>query len=428
LGDLPHCRPFLFFSPVGMKNFLKGDASEQLKKTLEALEGLWKKETAYKVIILVADIDLSWDGTHMAVVGGNNIPRWNEFVPENPIETKSLKWMFDSSETYLRWQTQWLKHMVPLHLGFEMTNSNDPDTQEISNALRLHFANLVLLYTADRTTEESGALTARFTGVNQSVNIPLWKMAETLTGGVTPEAFKALMNILKWAYEEEWVGARLSMLQVSLVEELGAIVETNRYQLLLYNAPRIYDDLVWRWKAFTTKKLEEYTEKEKALEDYIGATVQALSDQVSAMVKSLSDTMLATVAAFLVSFLAALFKDKFNPAVTMIGLFLYAAYVLIFPLGYNLSNQWERFQELSKEFATRRQRFENRLPPEKVKALIGSQVADSQDRFRFWFHLTLVTYLGVTVLIIVAAFLSQDISQDLTKDSTTVKPSVVSGK
>jgi hypothetical protein len=82
---------------------------------------------------------------------------------------------------------------------------------------------------------------------------------------------------------------------------------------------------------------------------------------------------------------------------------VYALYVFIFPLFYNMKHQWEQFQALCDNFKERQIRFEGRLYQEKVKEIVGAQITDSQCRFKWWFYATLAAYTIVIILAIVAA-------------------------
>lgn len=179
----------------------------------------------------------------------------------------------------------------------------------------------------------------------------------------------------------------------------------DRYKALIYNSANIFNGLQWHWKAFVEGKIDAYMSQVKDLEDYISKTVQAVADQISAIIKSLLDTMLAAIGALLGSFIAALFNDKFNPTIFMIGMAVYATYVLIFPLCYNMLNQWQCYQALIKDFGRRRRSFEGQLYPKKVNDIVGTQIGDSQKRFEFWFRWTIFAYSAVFIIAILIAIL-----------------------
>jgi len=116
--------------------------------------------------------------------------------------------------------------------------------------------------------------------------------------------------------------------------------------------------------------------------------------------------MLAAIGAFLGSFIAALFGDKFNPTIFKLGIAVYAIYVLIFPLSYNMIHQWQYYQALINDFERRRRNFEGQLYPKKVHDIIGTQIEDSQKRFNDWFRWTIYAYLGVIIMAIIAFLLA----------------------
>jgi hypothetical protein len=308
--------------------------------------------------------------------------------------------MYRTCRDTLKWQESWLQHLTPLHLKLQgPTLPNDP----ISNALRVHLVNLIVLYTADRTVARADRQwLAIYAGAKQSVELALGDPKAYL-GEENESGVGVLMQMLEWAYDPQWSVDRLPLVQIGVVQALHAADPAVRYRLLLHNAANIFDGLKWHWKAFIEGKVDAYMAQVRALEDYVANTTQAFADQISAMIKSLSDTMLAAVGTLLGSFIAALFKDKFNPTIFVIGMVVYAVYVLVFPLGYNMLHHCQRYQTLSKDFTVRRERFAERLYPEKVEEIVGRQIASSQNRFWCWFAVTILSYVVVIVLALVAA-------------------------
>ncbi|NIS81918.1 MAG: hypothetical protein GTO14_17290 [Anaerolineales bacterium] len=126
------------------------------------------------------------------------------------------------------------------------------------------------------------------------------------------------------------------------------------------------------------------------------------------MIKALSDTMLAAVAALLGSFIAALFKDEFNPLIFRVGMWVYAAYVLLFPLLYNMLNRWGRYLKLVEDFDQRRSRFVVRLFEQKVEGIVGERVIKSRRSFLLWFWLTVLAYVMVIGLAIASTYVVPD--------------------
>jgi hypothetical protein len=396
-GAIAGCRLFLYLFPAALHKLLSG--------SLPLLEQrLWGKKAGQKAVLLVPGHGMWLDGPCLAVLGGERVldpANWRDEVAQQLPDAERLQKMYDTCRQRLNWEQKWLSHLTPLHL--EVSGQAGP-ADAIANALRVHWANAIILYTADRTVEaeDGSGWSSAYIGATRKVEVPLGdpgtRLDEPAAAGV-----ETLGEMLEWAYEPQWASDRLDLTQIGVIEALHSAPVEERYTLLLRNAATVFQGLKWHWMAWIEKKVDAYVEQVGVLEDYIHTTVQAFDDQVSGMIKHLSETMLAAVGAFLGSFIAALFKDQFNPAIFQLGLWVYALYVLLFPLGYGLLHQGMRYRALSHHFAAQRQRFEQRLGGEKVQAIVEQPLASVQGRFLFWFAATLVAYAAVIGLALLAA-------------------------
>ncbi len=397
IGDIPQCKLFFYLFPEALQRLLHG--------SLPLLEQrLWGKATAHKAVVLVPGHDIWLDGPCLAVLGGERVldpSNWRDEVIRQLPDAERLQQIYTTCRQRLNWEQKWLAHLTPLHLKVSgQAAADDP----IANALRVHWANAIILYTADRTVEveDGSGWSSAYIGATRKVEVPLADpgrlLDEPAAAGVP-----ALGEMLEWAYDPQWASDRLDLTQVGVIEALHSAPAGDRYSLLLRNAATVFQGLKWHWMAWIEKKVDAYVEQVGALEDYVHKTVQAFDDQVSQIIKQLSDTMLAAVGAVLASFIAALFKDEFNPAVFQLGLLVYAIYVLLFPLGYGLLHHGIRYRALSSNYAEQRQRFEQRLGREKVQEIVEQPLASVQGRFLFWFAATLVAYVAVIGLALLAA-------------------------
>jgi hypothetical protein len=401
LGKFPACRPFLYLFPEALEQFL-GNQLGDLEKPL------WGTDPGCKIILLVPRREIWLDGPFLAVVGGKGIEEYHTVVPSAPPDASRVQAMYQACRDNLKWQESWLNHLTPLHL--KLDGASQPGDR-IASALQVHLVNSIVLYSADRTVGSDGNWRATYAGAKKSVGLTLGDPQTPLPEG-TPSSVQNLLRTLEWAYDPRWTTDRLSMVQSAVADALHAAEPPVRYRLLLHNAANIYDGLQWHWKAFIEDKVDAYMAQVRALEDYVASTVQAFADQISAMIKSLSDTVLAAVGALLGSFIAAFFKDKFNPTVFRIGMLVYAFYVLAFPLGLNMLNQRARFRAMIEGLEIRQSRFEARLYRDKVKEIVGTQIDDSQARFLRWFRWTLVVYGIVIILAVIAALVVPGVMAD----------------
>ena len=396
LGSMPGYRLFLYLFPKALESLLTIDLGR-----LESL--LWgsKSETAHKVILLVPDHEIWLDGTYLAVLGGERIGHWREVISQPQRESDALRNMYETCQKNLNWQMPWLKHLTPLHLKVD---GQIPRNYSITKALLIHQVNSIILYTADRTVgDKHKPRLATYAGASQSVEMALGNPTDPI-GEKALAGVSNLMEMLEWTYDPKWSADRLPLVQIGVAQALHAASPADRYQLLMHNAANIFEGLQWHWKAFIDRKMDAYMSQVQALEDYVADTVKAFADEISSMIKSLSDTMLVAVGVLLGSFIAALFKDEFNPTIFIIGMLVYAVYVLMFPLAYNMLHQWQRYKALRDNFNVRKGRFVERLYTDKVDEMVGAQVTDSQCSFKWWFYVTLATYILVTIFAIGAAW------------------------
>jgi len=379
--------PFLYLFPEALEAFL----SNQLD-TIE--QQLWGSDTACKVLLLVPTRDIWLDGPYLGVLGGERLQDWCAAIPMHLPDAERPKEMYRTCRDTLKWQSAWLSHLTPLHLVVEGKASPG---DRILNALWVHLVNLIILYTADRTIiQADGQRQATYAGAQHSVELNLGD-SRTLLGEGSKTGMNALIQLFEWTYNPQWSVERLSHVQIGIAQALHAADPAVRYRLLVHNASNILAGLHWHWKAFIENKVDAYVSQVQALEDYVASTVQTFADQVAAIIKSLSDTMLAAVGALLGSFIAALFKDKFDPTIFVIGMLVYAFYVLLFPLGYNMTYQWQRYRVLVRGFQSRRERFEQRLYLENVNEIVGEHIAKSRRLFRRWFWATIIAYAVIII-------------------------------
>ncbi len=394
LGETPpNCRLFLYLFSEALERFLTSEL-----RSLE--QSLWGTETTCKAIMLVPKHEIWLNGPYLAVLGGKQIGDWRNEVPREPLDIEKVKRMHLTCKENLKWQETWLQHFTPLHIKIE---GKALPKDLIANALQVHLINSIILYTADRTTgNRDKPELSTYAGATQSVNLTLANPKDFLREEGR-DGVRSLLKMLEWTYEDPWSADRLPLMQISVVQALYSADPQVRYQLLIHNAANIFDGLRWHWKAFIEGKVDAYMSEVRALEDYIADTSQAFADQTEAMIKSLSDTMLAAVGVLLGSFIAALFQNSFNKTVFIIGMSVYAVYVLIFPLFYNMNYQWHRYKTIDKEFKARHHRFEERLHPDKVKEIMGTNITESERNFKYWFIAALSAYIIVIILAIYAA-------------------------
>lgn len=392
-------RIFLYFFPSALERFLLSDLSK-----LEKL--LWDSEsvTLYKVILLVLGHEIWLNGSYIAVVGGEELKRWREAISTSPQKNdEQVRNMYEIRQKNLYWQVPWLKQLTPIHFNINEWNQFE-FLDPIAKILLIHQINLIILYTASRTTgDQNRPITATYTGTNQSAEMKFLNPAEQIDDEIITNV-SDLKDILEWVYNLEWSNDRLSFVQIVVARNLCAIDPIMHHKAFLGSARNILKELKWNWRSFIEGKLNNYLSQVQALEDYVADTIQKFADQITNMNKSLLDTTLAAVGALIGSFIAALLKTTFNSLIFTIGMSAFAVYVFIFPLWYNMSYQWEQYKVVCKNFDERKNRFQERLYINKVNEIVGQQITSSKKRFEKWFYISIGIYLIICVFTLIIAF------------------------
>ncbi len=315
--------------------------------------------------------------------------------PVPPLTPEALsRWR----ETRVNWNYPWTDHLTPLHLSVQ---GDAPDDDPVARPLRVQTANLSILFLADRSWLSGDKPIAAFAGKGREVRLALPKAGDAAVV-VSGSAAKALVALVEWAYTKDRGGERLSVVQNTIARELESSDDPQvAYRSLVAGVETMFVAVKAEWKFVLDGEVKEFLQQVQALEDEVSSTVQAFSDRTSAMIKSLSETALAAVAALIGSFIAALVKGGAGRFILWIGVATYLVYLVLFPLGYNMSQQFQSYRALVKQFAARRKRFEQRLSADKVKEIVGERVAQSQRSYWTWFLLTLLAYVFVIEAMIV---------------------------
>ncbi len=396
----PYCRVLPYLYSERLAHFLR--------RPLDDLEReLWgaEKDKARKVVFVVPDRAIGLDGEYLAIVGGHAAAAWSAAIPAVAPDADRVARLRETCDELLAWHGLRLDGLTPLHLVVAGTSAADDD---IAVALWTQLTNLAILYIANRTTAGDGApLVATFNGSKKSVDVvlgdPAGRGSDALQDGATH-----LVRLVGWVYDPHWSSSRsadrLSLVQTGVVQALQGVERADRYARLLGVAPSLVADAQWLWQSFIEERIDDYLTEVRDLEDYVDKTVQGVTDQTSALVKNVSDTALSAVAALLGSFVAALVNPSLRRPVFTFGMILYAVYVVLFPLLYNMWTQRQTFKNALADFRLRRARFEERLTPGKVEQIVSRRIANNERRFNRTFRVTVATYVVVVILALVAAF------------------------
>ena len=374
----------------------------QLARGLPTVESeLWGDERDKALVVLVPSDDLWLDGAYLSVIGGQRVHDWQQLHTRKP-DQKLIEAVRESRDDLLRWQEPWLRWLTFHHL--DVRTKVGPD-HAVTRRLAVLAANATILYTAERSVCHDSQWISTFHGTQGSVDLTLPPATAELSARAragVPE----FVRLGRWTYHSAWSKDRLPIVQMVVAQALQSIEPPDRYETLLQQSHPIRRSADWHWKAFVQGKVEAYMTQVRALEDYVATRMQTFGDQVTAIVKTLVDTTLVAVAAVIGAAIAALTKDKFDPILFAIIMGVYSIYALIFPLGFNMVEQYRRFKFLDGDFEHHTKRFEARLGSQRTREILGNRRAIYQSRFKGWFRSAVSAYLLLLAASVGAAYLA----------------------
>jgi len=382
--------------------YLYPEAAERdILSSIETLERLfWQQNPGKKVIIILPDLELDINGKLLAILGGEGLEKWPQYA-QSPIEdAQRYEKVNQDAQKYLRWQYPWVSHLTPAHLLVTGSNTGG-DT--LVRAIQSQFVNLFMLYTADRTLVQGMQFVSIYSGAKYLTEIdwgphnnsPLFNWSD----------LNMLGNAFEWAYKPTYdAGDRLPLVEINIAKTVRVMDHTQAYGLMVKSARGTFIDLEEQWIEVIENHIDAFSDRKDKLTEQVHDSINKFADLITEIINNLSNTALALVAVLIGSFIAALFQQTFNATVFTIGMVIYAVYVVIFPLVYNMINQWMRFKTQMAKFKRDIETSKKQLEESTINQIVGDEVKTNTKRFQLWYWITIGVYILLVVLIIYAAF------------------------
>lgn len=407
------------------KLFLFAKALERaLDVSLQELEGeqaLMQDFTGeHKLIILVPDHTIDLNGDYLAVLGGEAVQRWREYLPKRtPDEARDrISFVHDEATVKPRWTGIELTWLTPLQFNVDWRKPNVDARPPASNdpiAARLfsHLLAISLLYVAtfSKADPEHDDWTATFKADKYLARVDLAGVAtisETLKAANPEDPWTAptiIGQAVEWIYKENrGITTRLEVLQAVVASSLQDNKPAENLHHLLQDAEVIVERVQTRWDSFMEERLDKYFANVKALEETVEATSKSYSEQVQTLTGTLIQNVLAAVGVVVGSFVASVLSNPFRWQVFLIATGVYVAYLIFFPILIGMITARKRFNDSKNLFEKRRRDFSRRLSETEVNEIIENAVDDRERSYKLWFWITLGIYLGLVVLLTFAIF------------------------
>jgi hypothetical protein len=368
----------------------------------------WPAETPAKTVIIVPGEDILLEGEYLGIVGGANLSQQlNNHFSRKVGDPQKVGSVYQQRRANFKGDNLSLSRLTPLHFYCPVRTD---ETNTFSLAIQVQLTNLVAHYTADYTSFSPTGFIVTYANPSGPVTLKLKTLLEAAQANlaVNYAAWDSFNKIMGWVYEVDsfsTVSSRLLITQEVIGQTLKEAAPSTRYNLLISKSEDIYNSLISNWRSLVENKVITYLTKAKEFEETISKTVSSYVDQVSDIVKSLTETMLTAVAAIVGTMIAALFQDKFNPTVFIIGMVTYAAYLGIIHLFFNLKTKKERFDTLNSEYSERRAYFAELLEEGEITRLEKERIENGQKIFEKWYGRTLWAYWVVLTLVLLAAII-----------------------
>jgi hypothetical protein len=417
-----------------LKLFLfPGALARNLSASLLDLEqgekGLLKNCTGeQKLIILAPGWKGTLDGDYLAILGKEAVANSRDYVPALPPNKERVEYIRTEAIKKLRWMYFEFKHLTPLQLLLSIktpVTGEEAEPNEVDPIARALYSQLLacsLLYMAGNSVKksienETGQRDDHWLvtfAANKDVAEVEFGNAQSL-GQIIAEVSKekfwkpacTVSNLALWIYEATSQGKRdvrdrVVVLQSAIASALQNPDPKANCTELVHRAGEISKRVEGGWASFIEGKLEKYFSQVKELEVTVESAKQTYNEQVQTLTKTLIDNMLAAVGVVVGSFIAAILKSPFEAYIFWFGTGIYLGYLIVFPIGVGLISAWQHFGDAQKAFQKREEVFGKRLSPEDVTEIVGSTVKNSEGRFIKWFCATVVLYVVVVFLVLVA--------------------------
>ena len=378
---------------------------------------------AHKLIIAVPDHSIALNGDYLAILGGEALDRWNDYLPApGGVDlVKKASDIHDLAETSLvKWLHFTISRLTPLQLNVD--DDGAPAGDPIAGIVYAQLVTCSILYTAVLSSWNDDQWIARFNSEKYlaKFDVPTAPALRQTIVAAAPkapwEAARDVARLAMWIYDPDRSADRQIMLQNVVASALQDYPSSANCAQLVKMAKELYRRVDGGWATFIGKKLDEYFHHIKELEETIVGATKSYDEQVAALAKALIDNMLAAVAVVVGSFIAAMFKTPFDWHVFQFGAAAYLLYLFAFPIAMGLTSTDERFALSKKTFAWRREKFNDRLTKTTVDRIIGGTVAHAEGCFTRWFWRTAAAYAVIVAALLVAIVLVPDLTKRWSDD------------
>jgi hypothetical protein len=282
-----------------------------------------------------------------------------------------------------------LEHLTPLHFLGQWRIKHS----RLEKILAIHFLNICILYTANRSTFEDSkeSLTSVYASADRTTTLSL---REAPTGDIP---VSALADLAKWLYGGRGTDRR-NIFQNIVARGLANDDPEINYPSFAARAPQLLKDAIWQHQVFIDGKITKHFDELQKVIGYVGDINKKISEAIDSVTKSLTDALLATIGVLVLTVLAALVKKDTSIEIFSLSTEIYAWYVFIYA-ALRMGSIGHSYRLLSREASVQVGEYQSALQIDRITDL-SSSLKKRRHQFHFWFWLTVVLYLALGGLIL----------------------------
>lgn len=288
--------------------------------------------------------------------------------------------------------TRWIDfdtYLTPMHFAIEQNQPGASGLESLISQLQYTF---IIFYLAESVRTVNGGRLAVFPGPTRTELL----IPKPYT--IKPVDNSVLYRIFRWCYSERTMD-KLDIVRSTVSSVLGDDKSQN-YDLLAAHGERIWNASRSTYVTLVRDAVAKHFDKLKQVQDYITVISTDLGNKVASIVSSLTTNTLAAIGVVLGAVVAYVFDNahKLPRGAFKLGLVVYGAYIIVFPLCYSLLlNSLVDYTIMNNEFARRLQAFQDVLRLPTFFATAGAVVKTRSRHFWTVFTISGIVYLALAL-------------------------------
>jgi len=374
--------------------FQRDQFIRNLTRPLHKIDGDLFDSQEQRVLFVVLDGDVQISGPVTTIVGQRQLEEVRSNWTEPDSRMKNRLREYQNARNHLNWAGFQLNHVTPLHMmGSPPNSETDGATSDICGGLCRHLLDLIIIYTANKSTRADDSFQATFKSPERKTEI------EFDSSRQTDVPVQPLIRLARWPFDGGPVD-RLAIFRNVVARSLRSKDPEANYKGFTERIDGLLSEAQWHHQIFLDEKIEQHFDRVQAASEYITSVIREISQGIDTLTQGLTNALLGAIGVIVLTLLTALAQEDLSEPILRLGMWAYAVYLILFPGAYRLLSIWCSQSLLESEVNQQREQFHRQLGREKVDAMM-KPIEKRKAAFRFWLGLTAFLFLVVAVVIVI---------------------------